>query len=443
MLTAWQSGVKTHKRIISLDRGQRQTSRLLQLFVESLDRLLQFCYPIFRRSKLFLEKSELLVAWNRFSSRCRHGTGVENSELCRHSRCRCRCRCRQSAGQRSSLTFSHRYRWLQTEQCVFPAHLTFLLQLLYVHRGEIAEKWLERFDRRRCWQCRFGLVNDGGCSLCGWLPGSLRCPGKYWRNIVCFAAPSSREVSSTHPRIAVHPHRLCSHGDQPKLQKLRVIREAMKRKILVSTWRSIRTAIYTTGLHHCGRKKEPRSLQSPNFLDWVYLLDSCDPTTKLSVFGLPPSWAPRPRIHGNRKQWCNAHGPHWHGTKQTNDLLMMFSGRLYPEWLLSLVDFHRDPVHRLKTADIASVDTAFGMSSCPVAASGSATAALFILGFLRSQFPVMINLHRLRLSRLQPVVHFNLVTASVDDSRRPGWTLLTHSFIHSYIYLGRIAEKQR
>ena len=79
------------------------------------------------------------------------------------------------------------------------------------------------------------------------------------------------------------------------------------------------------------------------------------------------------------------------------------------------------------------------MSSCPVAASCGATVAIFVLGFLRSRFPVMTNPHQLRLTRLQLVVHLNLAAATVDDSRRPGWTLLTHMdnrmFEQSVVYL--------
>ena len=68
----------------------------------------------------------------------------------------------------------------------------------------------------------------------------------------------------------------------------------------------------------------------------------------------------------------------------------------------------------------ASVDIAITMPSCPVATSCGATT--FVLGFLRSRFPVMINPHRLRLSRLHPVVHLNLVAATANDSRQPGST---------------------
>ena len=39
---------------------------------------------------------------------------------------------------------------------------------------------------------------------------------------------------------------------------------------------------------------------------------------------------------------------------------------------------------------------------------------------LGSRFSVMINPHRLRLSRLQPAAPLNLVAATVGDSRRPG-----------------------
>ena len=285
MLTTWHSGVKTHKCIISRDGGQRQTSRLLQLFVEprsSSPVLLSYLPP--QQASLWeewapccLEQFQQQVQawywyWERWD-RALHAQKVqvqawhwycqENGELCWHSRCRCRCR--QSAGQRSSLTFSNRYLWLQTEQCVFPAHLTFLLKPLYVHRGEITKN----DSRDSTWG------SDGKAGLGSSTTGAALFAGGFLvlvlgniEGTLCafLHRRSSREVRSTHPSIAVHPHRLCFHGDQPKLQKLRVIREAMKRKILVSTWRSIRTAMYTTGLHHCGRKKEPRSLHKPKLL---------------------------------------------------------------------------------------------------------------------------------------------------------------------------------